>query len=352
MDSLAIGWLVLVFAGAGVAVWMAGIKLSDTTDVLSVRLGLGEALGGLILLGIATNLPEIAITVSAALAHTLGIAVGNILGGIAIQTVVLAVLDGFGLGERDPLSFRAASLSLVLEGVLVAILLVVAIMGTQLPSSLTHGRIDPAALAILLLWFVGLWLVGRARHGLPWHGEGHAPESQQAPAGHSCIQREHHAGRTGRAAITFAAAAVVTLIGGVLLERTGEGIANHIGMTGVLFGATFLAAATSLPELSTGLAAVKLGDYKLAFSDIFGGNAFLPVLFLLASLISGQAVLPYAHDTDIYLASLGVFLTGVYIIGLIFRPRRQVAGRLGIDSAVVIASYAVALVGLVAITRA
>ena len=73
--------------------WYAGIKLSDTTDVLATRLHLGEALGGLILLAIATNLPEIAITVSAALAGNLGIAIGNILGGIAIQTVVLVALD-------------------------------------------------------------------------------------------------------------------------------------------------------------------------------------------------------------------------------------------------------------------
>jgi len=115
-DSASLPLLLLLFGGAATLVWVAGIRLSDTTDVLSSRLGLGEALGGLIMLAIVTNLPEIAITVSAALSDELGVAVGNILGGVAIQTVVLVVLDAFGVGVRDPLTYRAASLVLVLEG--------------------------------------------------------------------------------------------------------------------------------------------------------------------------------------------------------------------------------------------
>src|SRR3712207_6314022 len=114
--SLSLPILLIIFAVAAILVWVAGTRLSDTTDVLTVRLGLGEALGGLILLAIATNLPEIAITASAALSKELGVAVGNILGGIAIQTVVLVVLDVFGVRGRQPLTYRAASLSLVLEG--------------------------------------------------------------------------------------------------------------------------------------------------------------------------------------------------------------------------------------------
>ena len=95
------------------------------------------------MLAIVTNLPEIAITASAALSDELGVAVGNILGGIAIQTVVLVVLDAFGMGGRDPLTYRAASLVLVLEGALVIGVLTVAVMGSQLPPSLIVWRLGP-----------------------------------------------------------------------------------------------------------------------------------------------------------------------------------------------------------------
>ena len=346
--------VIAVFAGAAAAVWFAGIKLSDTADVLSMRLGLGEALGGLILLAISTNLPEIAITASAALAHHLGIAIGNILGGIAIQTVVLVLVDAFGLGRRSSLSYQAASLLLVLEGGLVIAVLVLAVMGTQRPGSLTRARVEPASVLIVVLWLLGLWLLSRARSGLPWHESGVAPDGQEHPRGHArrmkAKQADERKVSSLRAGLVFAAAALVTLAGGVALERSGERIAAHVHMSGVLFGATVLAAATSLPELSTGLASAKLGDYQLAVSDIFGGNAFLPVLFLMASLLSGSAVLPQAQRTDIYLTALGVLLTVVYIVGLIFRPRRVVL-RMGLDSLAVLILYAVGLIGLIAIAR-
>jgi cation:H+ antiporter len=140
--------LCLIFLAAAGAVWWAGVELSDMTDVLSERLGLGQALGGTVLLAIATNLPEIAITASAAWSGDLSVAVGNILGGIAIQTVVLVVLDAFGTKGGPPLTYRAASLSLVLEGTTVIGVLVVAVMATQLPPGLIAARVTPGALLI------------------------------------------------------------------------------------------------------------------------------------------------------------------------------------------------------------
>src|SRR5919202_1919553 len=108
MSNLPLLVLVLIFAGAAGAISLALIQLSNQTDVLSTRLHLGAALGGLILLAVATNLPEIAIVASASLSGDVGVAVGNILGGIAIQTVVLVALDVFGVRGR-PLTYRAAS---------------------------------------------------------------------------------------------------------------------------------------------------------------------------------------------------------------------------------------------------
>ena len=76
-------------------------------------------------------------------------------------------------------------------------------------------------------------------------------------------------------------------------------------------------------------------------------NAFLPVLFLVASLLSGEATLLRAHDTDIYLTGLGILLTVVYLCGLIFRPRRYTL-RMGIDSFAVLALYLLGVAGLIA----
>ncbi len=349
IDSLSLTWLLIIFLVAAVAIWIAGIKLSNTTDVLVSRFGIGEAMGGLIILAIVTNLPEIAIVTSASLQHNMGIAIGNILGGIAIQTVVLVVLDGFGLGKSDSLTYKASSLVLVLEGLLVIAVLSLVITGHELPATVIFGRITPPGLLILIFWVIGIVLIGKARTKLPWIANFKVPGGQTEPHGHSRQKKDEKATlkktTTAQILTLFTISSIVTLVAGVALELSGEAIATHIGMGGVLFGATILAAATALPEISTGLASIKLKDYQMAVSDIFGGNAFLPVLFLFATLFSGEAVLPEAQKTDIYLTGLAMLLTIVYIWGLLFRPKKQILN-LGIDSFIVLLLYVFGIAGL------
>lgn len=353
MSFLPFWLLAVIFLAAAGAIWVAGIQLSRYTDVLAERLHLGAALGGLILLAITTNLPEVAITVSAAIQGDLSIAVGNILGGIAIQTAVLALLDLIGVRGATSLTYRAGSLSLIVEAAVVIAILAVVIAGSQMPANLVFIGLTPDTVLIAAIWVIGLVLVNRAGKGMSWQEGGQAPGSQPEPMGHSRAMQEEIATSAGtstaKAAVIFIAAALVTLVAGVALERSGSAMAEQTGLSGILFGATVLALATSLPEISTGLAAVKMGDYKLAVSDIFGGNAFLPVLFLLATVISGKSVLPAAQSTDIYLTALGILLTLVYLLGLAFRPSRKVLG-MGIDSLLVLILYGVGTAGLFAIS--
>ena len=357
MSSLPVWLLIVIFAAAGTVVWFAGIQLSKTTDILDSRFHLGSAIGGLIVLAVATNLPEIAITVSAAISGNVDVAVGNILGGIALQTVVLVALDAFGKRGKTvkPLTYRAASLTLVLEAMVVIAVLSVVVAGSQLPSTLVFLRLAPAGVLITAIWVTGLLLVRRAGAGLPWHENGNAPASSRHQSGHrnrTSSSNPDASGsgggtkiKTARAGAIFAVSALATLVAGVVLELSGDAAANQLGVSGIVFGATILALATSLPELSTGLQSIKQGDDNLAMSDIFGGNAFLPVLFLVATVISGKAVLPSANATDIYLTAVGILLTLVYAIGLIFRPTRKIAG-MGVDSVIVLGLYLVAIVGL------
>jgi cation:H+ antiporter len=355
MTGLPLWLLLVIFVAAGAVIWIAGIQLSKSTDVLDARLHLGSALGGLIVLAVATNLPEIAITVTAAASGSVEVAVGNILGGIALQTVVIMLLDLFGKRDKDakPLTYRAASLTLVIEALSVVAVLAVVVAGTQLPKSLDLLRLTPQAVLIAAVWVVSLFLVRRAGTHLPWHENGTAPDS----APHRSAHRANHSDTstakktsTGRAALVFVVAAIATLIAGYVLEQSGDAASTKVGLSGVLFGATILALATSLPEISTGLQAIRQGDENLAISDIFGGNAFLPVLFLLAGLISGKAVLPQAHSSDIYLTAVAIILSVIYALGLLFRPRRRVLG-MGVDSLVVLLVYLLGIAGLFTVAR-
>ena len=339
--------LVLVFLAGAAATWMAGILLSKTTDALDSRWGLGDDLGGLILLSIAGSLPELAITISAAASGNLGLAAGNLIGGIAIQTMVLLLCD-YAVGPERPLTYLVGRLTPVLEGLLVIILVAEVEMGALLkPSAAIAGVVSPASVGIVVLWFVGLYLINRASKNPRWKVT--MPGSSPGRRRHERRQPEQphpFAGSsTTRVALLFGLASLVTLAAGVALEESGNELANRLGVNGVIFGATVLAGATALPEISSGIAAVRLGDHALAMGDIFGGNAFQVCLFLVADLVAGMPVLPSAGNQNAWLAALGVALTAVYGFGVISRPMHT-RFRLGPDSIFALLLFSVGIAGL------
>lgn len=344
--------LLLVFVAGAAATWAAGVALSKTTDALDTRLGLGEELGGILLLAVAGSLPELAITISAAASGNLDLAAGNLIGGIAVQTMVLVLCD-VAAGPERPLTFLVGALTPVLEGMLVVLVVAGVLMGALLPASTAiAGVVSPASVAIVAVWLVGVFVIDRVRKSPRWSVSmpGARPGRRHRREPHRERPHPYAGASTRRVVAIFAGACAVTLVAGVALEVSGNALADRAGINGVLFGATVLAAATALPEISSGIAAVRLGDNALAIGDVFGGNAFQVTLFLLADLIAGAPVLPSAGRLNSWVAALGIALTAVYAIGVVARPERC-RWRLGPDSILALVVFALGIGGLFVLPR-
>jgi cation:H+ antiporter len=341
MNSWGTPALLLVFIASAGATWVAGLYLSKATDVLDDRFKLGDAVGGMLLLGIAGSLPELAITASAALSGHLALATGNLLGGIAMQTLVLVFLDATSR-RKQPLTSLAPDVFPLLESMLVIVLVGFAIMGGLLPETTAIGPVSPASLAIVIFFLMGMLGLNRARRRQAWRVAGDPPP----PAGEA--PNKLKVATTLLVLGVFGAASAVTLFAGVMLEQTGNQLADDFGMNGAIFGATILAAVTALPEVSSGIQAVRLGAVGLAMSDIYGGNAMQLTFFLLADLLAGDPVLPTASAQSLWLGLLGAILTGILAYGLLIRSENKL-GFIGRDSLVALLVYAAGVALLTAV---
>ncbi|MGH2678566.1 MAG: sodium:calcium antiporter, partial [Actinomycetota bacterium] len=237
----------------------------------------------------------------------------------------------------------------MLEAGLVTILVSVALTGPLLDESASIGSVSPASIAIVVFYVAGMMALSRIRQRQPWavtisagdrEREQRATETKEPE-----VQGKYANALTGRIVLAFSVASLATLVAGVALERTGNALANRAGINGAIFGATVLAAVTALPEVSTGIRAVRLGDVGLAMGDIFGGNAAQMVLFLVADLLAGQPVLRSVSTESAWLALLGIIVTAVYLGGLLLRPEKKIM-RMAPASLTIVVVYALGVIGL------
>lgn len=82
-----------IFAVAAGVVWFAGSRIAGYADGITNQTGWDQALVGLLFLAPATETPEIGTTMTAAATGNRNLAVGNLFGGVVMQTAILAVVD-------------------------------------------------------------------------------------------------------------------------------------------------------------------------------------------------------------------------------------------------------------------
>lgn len=104
--------------------------------------------------------------------------------------------------------------------------------------------------------------------------------------------------------------------------------------------------ATSLPEVSTTIAAVRLAQYEMAFADAFRTNLFSTMLLFVADLAyPGGPILNEVDRFSLFAMLLGILLTAVYLAGFVERQHKTLL-RMGIDSIIVLIAYGGGLVVL------
>ncbi len=130
----------------------------------------------------------------------------------------------------------------------------------------------------------------------------------------------------------------------VMLTRAADKIADNTGIGRVFIGTIVLAIATSLPELATDVAAVRMGARDLAAGDLFGSSMANMLIFALVGLFAAQPMLRQSSAKILWLVALAMFMNASAAGFVLVRPEHEMFGiapeSLLLTTLYVLASYA------------
>jgi cation:H+ antiporter len=297
------------------AVLYSGARITRVVDELADRTGIGEAVAGGVLLGATTSLPGIVTIIVGASAGDAGFALANPLGGIALQTVWLAIADL--AYRRANLEHAAASLENVFQAVLLAALLTLPVAGYATPQLELLG-LHPATYAIPVLYGLGLVLLRRVRKAPGWRAVRTEETREDVP--------QHGSDSPGpRLWGSFFVLATVLAGAGWVTGRAGLSLVETTGLSGNLIGATLTTGTSSLAELVTLIAAVRMGALTLGVGDIVGGNLFDVLQIALADgFYRDGPVYADAGPAGLLLTAGCLLLSLVLAAGLLMREERGI----------------------------
>lgn len=327
---------IVFFTLCAACVWVAGARLAYLADALADRFKLAKSLVGLLLLSLATSLPEVATTLTAAVQQSRDLVLNNLFGGIALQTAILAMADFWA---RGPITNYPRKANHALEATLLVLLLSVALVIINLGETLVFAGVGLGSVCIAAIYVGAIWLLRRYDENSDWVPvDLPDPDPLAFPAPTGLAQAANN-----NLIWQATAACIAILIFGLLLVLFADRIADQSGLGTGFVGVTLLAAATSLPELTTSIAAVRIGAYTMAISNIFGSNLIMLVLVFPADILfrAGPILQDTSRTVSLALA-FGLTVTAIYLIGMIVRRKPRI-GVFGLDSALVMLTFLASL---------
>lgn len=140
-------------------------------------------------------------------------------------------------------------------------------------------------------------------------------------------------------ALVFVCCGAAVVAAATVLARYADAIAEATRLGRLWTGSVLLAAATSLPEMATDVAAVRLDAADLAAGDLFGSSmANMLVLAVIDLVPPRRRILEQAAFDHALAASLAISLNAVAGVLVLLRPEQAVLG-LGPGSVLLLAAY-------------
>ena len=257
---------VMLVIGFVLLVWGAD-KFVEGASALARKMGVSPLLVGLTIVAFGTSMPELAVSVTAALRGANEIAVGNVVGSNMFNLLVVAglsavicplVMDKMLLRRDWPLSIFAA------------VLLLVAIAPDHVIAR-REGAVLLVIFAVILSRQIKAALNDRAQLA--------AAEAEAA---------EEAAEMTKSPVmiwVNIVLGLACIVLGGQLAVNGATGIARMFGLSETLIGLTIVAIGTSLPELVTSIVAARKGQNEIAMGNVIGSNLFNILLILGVSAV-------------------------------------------------------------------
>ncbi len=293
-------FLNILFLIIGMALLIKGADffVSGASEIAK-RLRVPSMFIGLTIVAIGTSLPELSVSVTSAIAGSIDMSVGNIVGSNLFNMLFILGVVALVSPLKVHANTRKVDLPFLLAvtGILMIFSLDVLLNGA---TESMLARTESIILLIILFLYMYV-LISNARRNRKKE-----MEEQQAfmASQDTTVVVPDNQPKEKRLKIwqiivyvVFGLAAVV--FGGECVSSTAQYLALTMGMSEALVGLTIVALGTSLPELVTSVVAAKKGENDLALGNCIGSNVMNIALILGSVGVIAQAPISLTIITDI-----------------------------------------------------
>lgn len=239
-----------VFLVAALVLFRAGDLFVTGAVGLSVRLKMPKILIGIVVVGFSTTLPELLVSLQAAIRGEPEIALGNAIGSViaddALALALAAIIAPILLHQKK--TFRIAAAFLIFVDFVAYFL---AFDGTL---DRPEGMILVAGLFIYIVYAI------------------YSAKKGQAIIPAEKVDEPEEKARWTGILWSFVAGFIGVLVASNLIVESGTVIATAIGVPEIIIGLTIVALGTSLPEIATVIAAARKGEGEVAAGNIIGAD--------------------------------------------------------------------------------